>query len=261
MQYLQQLQAYQQKIKGKIDSFKVQTIANIKKYWFNTFLLCIFIWIFLAKDISIQLNLKAPGNAASTMTPALNQPLPAKNAPAPVNTSLIQKKQEKQKKTIPKKVVKKKKWTAKQLRQLKYVDRYAKVAQAEMTKYGIPASITLAQGLLESNIGTSTLAKKNNNHFGIKCFSRNCSKGHCSNFSDDSHKDFFRIYANSWESYRAHSLLLKNNKRYSSLFKLRRTDYKNWAKGLKKAGYATDKTYAEKLIRLIDELDLHKYDK
>lgn len=144
---------------------------------------------------------------------------------------------------------------------MKYVDRYAKIAKTEMSKYGIPASITLAQGLLESNIGKSTLATQNKNHFGIKCFSRKCAKGHCSNFADDSHKDFFRIFANSWESYRAHSLLLKNNKRYSRLFKLRRTDYKGWAKGLKKAGYATDKTYANKLIKLIEDLGLAKYDK
>ena len=257
MQYLQQLQAYQQKIKGKIDLLKVQTIANIKKYWFNTFLLCVFIWIFMAKDISIQLNLKAPSNVAVAGN-VPSQPHNIANVPAPVNTSLVQKKG---KNAIPvKKVIKKKKWTAKQLRQLKYVDRYAKTAQGEMIKYRIPASITLAQGLLESNIGKSTLATKNKNHFGIKCFSRKCHKGHCSNHSDDSHKDFFRIFANTWESYRAHSLLLKNNKRYRALFKLRKTDYKGWAKGLKKAGYATDKTYADKLIQLIEELDLHKYD-
>lgn len=149
----------------------------------------------------------------------------------------------------------------KRKKQLKYVKRYATVAQKEMEKYGIPASITLAQGLLESNVGESKLATKNNNHFGIKCFSRSCGKGHCSNFTDDSHKDFFRVYKNSWESYRSHSLLLKRGSRYSKLFKLRKDDYKGWSYGLKKAGYATDKRYAEKLINLIEDLKLMQYDK
>ena len=91
---------------------------------------------------------------------------------------------------------------AKRKKQRAYVDRYADAAIKEMHKYGIPASITLAQGLIESNCGESKLATRNNNHFGIKCFSRSCKKGHCSNFTDDSHKDFFRIYKSTWESYR-----------------------------------------------------------
>ena len=128
-----------------------------------------------------------------------------------------------------------------------------------MNKYGIPASITLAQGLLESNVGESRLSTRNNNHFGMKCFSKSCGKGHCSNFTDDSHKDFFRKYGSAWESYRAHSKML-GGKRYRSLKKLGKKDYKNWAKGLKKAGYATDKRYAEKLINLIETLELYQYD-
>ena len=152
------------------------------------------------------------------------------------------------------------KLAAKRKKQLAYVERFSKVAQTEMDKFGIPASITLAQGLLESNVGASRLATRNNNHFGIKCFSRKCRKGHCSNFTDDSHKDFFRKYKSAWESYRAHSKLL-TAKRYSKLYKLKKTDYKGWAKGLKKAGYATDPKYAEKIIALIDDLQLHQYDK
>ncbi len=148
---------------------------------------------------------------------------------------------------------------AKRKKQLKYVEQYAETAQAEMKKYGIPASIKLAQGLLESNVGESPLAQRNNNHFGIKCFSRTCHKGHCSNFSDDSHKDFFRKYKSAWESYRAHSQLLQN-KRYKHLAQLGSTNYKDWANGLKKAGYATDKRYAPKIIRLIEDLELYKYD-
>jgi len=148
----------------------------------------------------------------------------------------------------------------KRRKQLKYVKRFAKVAQTEMEQFGIPASITLAQGLLESNVGESKLATQNKNHFGIKCFSRSCRKGHCSNFTDDSHKDFFRIFKSAWDSYRAHSLLLKRSERYGHLFRLSERDYRAWAHGLRKAGYATDKQYGEKLINLIEDLGLHEYD-
>jgi len=147
----------------------------------------------------------------------------------------------------------------KRKKQEAYVKRFYKVAQSEMTKFGIPASITLAQGLIESNAGDSRLSRKNNNHFGMKCFSKRCGKNHCSNFTDDSHKDFFRKYNSAWESYRAHSHLLKN-KRYRPLFSLEEKDYKGWSHGLKKAGYATDKRYAEKLIQIIEILNLQQYD-
>jgi flagellum-specific peptidoglycan hydrolase FlgJ len=141
-----------------------------------------------------------------------------------------------------------------------YINRYAQVAVHEMKTHGIPASITLAQALLESNAGHSRLAKDANNHFGIKCFSKSCQQNHCRNYTDDTHKDFFRIYKNVWESYRAHSLFLKRD-RYKHLQKLKTTDYKAWAHGLKKAGYATDKKYAEKLIAIIEALNLQKFDK
>ncbi len=148
---------------------------------------------------------------------------------------------------------------AKRVKQLTYVAEFAREAQSEMKRFGIPASVTLAQGLLESDMGQSPLATKNKNHFGIKCFSRSCKKGHCSNFTDDSHKDFFRIYKSPEDSYRAHSQLL-SAARYKSLHKLAKGDYKGWAYGLKKAGYATDPNYAEKLIELIEDLGLHRYD-
>lgn len=142
-----------------------------------------------------------------------------------------------------------------------YVERFAPVAMAEQQKFGIPASITLAQGLLESNAGESKLARNTNNHFGIKCFSNKCRKGHCKNFSDDSHKDFFVNYQNVWSSYRAHSQFLKNTGRYAKLFKLSDTDYRAWARGLQKAGYATDKRYGDKLIAIIQNLGLEQYDR
>jgi flagellum-specific peptidoglycan hydrolase FlgJ len=150
--------------------------------------------------------------------------------------------------------------TDRQRRQIEYVKRFAQVARIEMQKYGIPASITLAQGLLESDAGGSKLARKHNNHFGIKCHSKKCPKGHCVNYHDDSPKDFFRQYGTAWESFRAHSEFLSRD-RYKPLHKLKATDYKGWARGLERAGYATGSEYAEKLIRLIEDLKLHQYDR
>lgn len=140
-----------------------------------------------------------------------------------------------------------------------YIRRFGSVAVAEMKQYGIPASITIAQGLLETRAGTSGLATKNNNHFGVKCFSRNCRRGHCSNFTDDTHKDFFVKYPNAWASFRAHSQLLTSG-RYAKL-KQYGLDYRAWAKGLKQAGYATAPDYAESLIRLIRLYGLDRLDR
>lgn len=142
---------------------------------------------------------------------------------------------------------------------LDYIERFHKIASTEMAKYGVPASICLAQGLIESRAGDSKLARNNNNHFGIKCFSRRCPKGHCTNFTDDTHKDFFRKYQNPWESWRAHSQMLSSG-RYAKLKKYGR-DYRQWAFGLKKLGYATDRTYAEKLIGIIERYNLQQYDR
>ncbi len=141
---------------------------------------------------------------------------------------------------------------------LAYIERFDVVAKIEMSKFGIPASIKMAQALLESNVGKSTLCLKNNNHFGLKCFSKICSKNHCSNMSDDHHKDFFRNYQSSWESWRDHSKFL-NNERYQHLQNFG-NDYKKWAEGLQKAGYATDKNYSRKLIKLIEKYRLYELD-
>ncbi|HLP93520.1 MAG TPA: glucosaminidase domain-containing protein [Saprospiraceae bacterium] len=142
---------------------------------------------------------------------------------------------------------------------LDYIEQFHKVAIQEMKRYGIPASISLAQGLIESRAGTSSLAVANNNHFGMKCFSKNCKKGHCTNFTDDTHKDFFKKFANAKDGWRAHSELLASG-RYARLKKYGR-DYRSWARGLKAAGYATDPSYASKLIGIIERYDLHQYDR
>ena len=140
-----------------------------------------------------------------------------------------------------------------------YIKKYRDIAVEEMKKYHIPASITLAQGLLESGAGQSTLARKSNNHFGIKCGSD--WRGKTVRHDDDERNECFRAYKHPKQSYEDHSKFLVSRPRYASLFKLKMTDYKGWARGLKKAGYATNPRYAEQLIGIIELYDLDKYDK
>jgi flagellum-specific peptidoglycan hydrolase FlgJ len=139
-----------------------------------------------------------------------------------------------------------------------YINQYQQTAAEEAELYGIPVAITLAQGLLESNAGDSKLAKNDNNHFGIKCKSK-CVGCRCANYTDDSKYDMFRVFDSAWYSFREHSKLLQNA-RYKHLQKLPRTDYVNWAHGLEAAGYATDKQYGEKLIKIIEGLNLQRFD-
>lgn len=209
-------------------------IKWIQQHALQIFLCGLLIYLLVQKDVTLSISFNNSIPKGINPTPAIietpSTPTNIRITPAPI-------------------------LTAKQQQQLAYVQRFAKVAKSEMEKYGIPASIKLAQGILESNAGNSTLALENKNHFGIKCFSKKCSKGHCSNFSDDSHKDFFRVFNTSWESYRAHSELLQST-RYRNL----NGNYRDWANGLVKAGYATDPKYGEKLINLIEALELHQYD-
>lgn len=141
---------------------------------------------------------------------------------------------------------------------INYIEKYSELAVIQQKEFGIPASITLAQGLLESGAGRSEFAQKSNNHFGIKC--HNDWKGEKVFHDDDEKGECFRKYENVLDSYRDHSLFLKNKTRYSFLFNYSQTDYESWAHGLKKAGYATDPSYAYKLISLIENYDLHQYD-
>lgn len=139
-----------------------------------------------------------------------------------------------------------------------YIDTYSDIAIREMVDYGIPASITLAQGILESGVGKSRLAVEANNHFGIKC--HNDWTGETITHDDDRRRECFRKYDNAEESFIDHSQFLKSKARYSFLFELDRRDYKGWAKGLKQAGYATDKNYADRLVTLIEDLELYRFD-
>lgn len=138
-----------------------------------------------------------------------------------------------------------------------YIDRYWQLAVEHQQEYGIPASITLAQGLLESAAGRSTLATKGNNHFGIKCHKE--WKGESMLRNDDAPNECFRVYNTPEESYRDHSKFLQRT-RYQKLFKLDITDYQGWAKGLRECGYATDPNYAARLITIIERYSLYSYD-
>ena len=143
--------------------------------------------------------------------------------------------------------------------QQKYISKYSQVAVSEMHRTGVPASITLAQGIIESNSGRSDLAVKGNNHFGIKC--HNDWKGKKIYKDAEIRGECFRAYKTVEESFRDHSDFLRYRDRYKALFDLSPTDYKAWAQGLKKAGYATDPNYPAKLIRVIEEWKLYRFDK
>ncbi len=176
------------------------------------------------------------------------------NDPAPhiSNMTLVLSPDYGDRKGLPKKIIRSKKE-----RVQAYLRRYSGIARQEMAKFGIPASITLAQGLLESNAGDSKLAVNSNNHFGIKCRSK-CLGCTCRNYGDDTRYDMFRVFTSAAESFREHSKLL-NTKRYAKL-KKHGTDYVKWAHGLKACGYATDKKYGHKLVKIIENLGLDAYD-
>lgn len=140
-----------------------------------------------------------------------------------------------------------------------YIETFAEVAQLEMKAYGIPASITLAQGILESGFGKGELTRKTNNHFGIKC--HNGWDGAYAYHDDDRKGECFRKYNHPMYSFRDHSIFLSSRSRYASLFRLRRDDYKGWARGLKAAGYATDRKYPQKLIGFIERYRLYRFDR
>jgi flagellum-specific peptidoglycan hydrolase FlgJ len=141
---------------------------------------------------------------------------------------------------------------------LKYIKNYAAIAVKEMHEYKIPASITLAQGILESGSGKGELASKSNNHFGIKCHTG--WQGERVYHDDDAQGECFRKYQYVATSYKDHSAFLTQRKRYAFLFDYQTKDYKRWAKGLKKAGYATDKKYPNKLVRIIETYKLYEFD-
>lgn len=140
----------------------------------------------------------------------------------------------------------------------KYISDFKETAKSNMKIHGVPASITMAQGILESGAGFGQLAKEANNHFGIKCHTG--WMGESIKYDDDAEQECFRKYKDPAESYRDHSTFLSSRKRYENLFKLDKGDYEAWANGLKKAGYATDTLYPSKLIGIIERYELYKID-
>ncbi len=218
-------------------SYDFGNLSRFKIPWLQIALLALALFILLKKDMQFNIALKAPAGALlagedEQSSQLVHQSL---NPYAPVSPAMLADKE-----------------TA------AFIKKYADLARHEMSLSGVPASIKMAQALIESRAGNSKLAKLNNNHFGMKCFSQKCKKGHCSNFFDDHHKDFFRKYTDPKESWRSHSRLLSQG-RYKHLAQYGK-DYKKWAKGLKAAGYATDKRYDIKLINTIEKYQLYRLD-
>ncbi|MEM9920781.1 MAG: glucosaminidase domain-containing protein [Bacteroidota bacterium] len=227
--------------------FKIKSsvFSKLKLPWFKIGIVVLAAYVVLSKDMQFNIALKAPAKAFIDDRQSDSKPQQLAQAAA-FN-------EERHNPYAP---------TAadniKDRRAKAFIRKYRTTAVNEMKKYGVPASIKMAQALIESNAGNSLLAKNNNNHFGIKCFSKKCSKGHCTNAYDDHHKDFFRKYKSAEDSWRAHSLLLSQG-RYKKLHRHGK-NYEGWAKGLKAVGYATDKSYAQKLINVIKKYELHRLD-
>ncbi len=223
--------------KHRLLTFVKHNLGEVKVPWFKLMILALAAYALLVKDMQFNIALQAPvglvgsgqnggdrGDGGTTYQSDL----------APASVAMLQDKGTEA-----------------------FIKRYAPVAVAEMKKYGIPASIKMGQALIESRAGKSRLAIQSNNHFGIKCKTK-CKGCTCRNYADDGAYDMFRVFDNPWESWREHSQLLQID-RYKGLKKYKK-DYRKWAKGLKQAGYATDKKYAEKLIFLIESLDLMRFD-
>ncbi|MEK7255976.1 MAG: glucosaminidase domain-containing protein [Bacteroidota bacterium] len=265
---------------------RIYSFANwVGKYWFQAVVSMFLIHLYLNRDV--QVSLKPAATNASSFTALKDETAAAKppaddteelsfnplsavadeileDKPANLTTkwkssdfknlSFVFDPKMAERKGVPDAIVKEKMQACRS-----YVERFAATAMAEMQQFGIPASITLAQGLLETDAGGSRLASESNNHFGIKCRSK-CLGCTCRNYSDDDVYDMFRVFDSAWESFREHSKLLAIP-RYQHLKKLGTTDYEGWAAGLKKAGYATDKNYDKKLVQIIEELDLAQFDR
>jgi flagellum-specific peptidoglycan hydrolase FlgJ len=243
----------------KFRVFKWTTTSNgtIQLPWFKIGFIALAAFIVFRKDVSFQVNMKSPLGYISDEATA-NDVAQSRNVTqnGMLGGSFAQTVSLEAKKVDP--FVSLATDDAKTKRYKSYIRRFRKVAQAESKKFGIPASIKMAQALVESDAGRSKLSTTNNNHFGIKCFSRSCKKGHCRNFSDDHHKDFFRNYDSAWESWRAHSKMIVSGK-YKGLLKFG-NDYRQWAMGLKAKGYATSPNYADTLIKTIEAYHLQVLD-
>ncbi len=251
--------------------------AWLGRYWFHLLTVLLLLWLMLQKNVQITIEVgprQAPltphahasvlqaglsGSAArpaevqASVVPTGNTERTSRWKPDDFNNlTFVLDPDYARRNEVPEEIVRMKLAQCK-----KYIERFARVAITEMEKYGVPASITLAQALLESDAGASKLAIESNNHFGIKC-RRECPDCTCRNYADDDRYDMFRVFATAWESFRTHSRLMHDD-RYKHLLQYG-NDYRKWAEGLEAAGYATDPQYAEKLIRIIEFFDLFLFD-
>lgn len=218
-----------QAISHKLSDSKI----SLSQIW-RVGLIGVLVFVLFRKDFNFQLNYKGQHSAQASILPSFGLGESSEFAPAdPTNM--------------------------RDEHNLNYIRQFRFAAIQEMHQNRIPASITLAQAIIESRSGDSRLAKDINNHFGLKCFSKTCKPGHCKNYTDDSHKDFFRAFKNVGDSYSAHSKLLLNS-RYTSRVRDRR-DYRSWAYALQDGGYATGKQYAKKLIYVIERYKLYELDR
>jgi flagellum-specific peptidoglycan hydrolase FlgJ len=254
--------------------------AWLRRYWLRLFLSALVIHAALTKEISFEFSMQAPRPAGEEQAEAyfapaaarerldyLETPPTTEQAPRPAakkkdarranqfsNVKFLIDPQYAERHGVDLAIVAEKLAICEA-----YVDQYATAAVADMKKHGIPASVKLAQALLESDAGGSRLARESNNHFGIKCRSK-CRGCTCRNYTDDDIYDMFRVFPSPEDSFHEHSQLLMGA-RYRHLLELDRRDYEGWAFGLKKAGYATDRLYAEKLLSIIEALALHRFDR
>ena len=255
-QVLRQLWAMVQKLyvalKYQVYKCTGLTFRPMQLPWMKLAFITLTAYVAFEKEWTFTINMDGP--PVQTQSAGFESPLPpqAVSTALPVDVELPPAKPASPFEALPTDDAKARRYKA-------YIRRFEKVALAEKKKFGIPASVKMAQALLESDAGQSPLARQTNNHFGMKCFSRRCSKDHCVNFGDDHHKDFFRRFNTPWESWRAHSLLIANGK-YKSLLQYG-DDYRKWAQGLSRLGYATDPRYPQKLINTIETYQLDWLDK
>ena len=236
------------------------------RHWFNGFAVFFVLHLFLFKEVSIQVSVHSVGDGPdvygeSATGPQQKEPLmvtttydgelPLDNEHS--NLSFLLNPRLTKGKGVPPKAVREKMGRCQA-----YVERFGSTARGEQKKFGIPASIILAQALLESNAGDNLLAREFRNHFAIRC-RPDCQSCTCKGFIESGGDAMYRVFRTPWESFRQHSLQLKEE-RFQALQSLENGDYKAWARGLMAAGYNTDPDYVKKLITVIEMLDLNRYD-
>ncbi len=243
-------------------------LALVEKHWFNAFVIFFVLHVFLFKEVSIQVSMQS----IAEQDPTSDQHIIAASKKEALmvsafipgereadeedfsNLAFVLNPRLAESENISRSVVKKKMEVCK-----RYVERFESTARMEQKKFGIPASITLAQGLLESDAGGSLVAQEFNNHFNIRCPS-DCDACPCKRFISDGQDQSYRTFKTPWESFRQHSLIL-TAKPYQKLKDLERKDFKAWARGLAAAGYSKDPDYTKKLITIIEMLELGQYDR